>query len=180
MNFKRCNAQWLAYANWQKGLLSLVKGGLLSLVMTTGGMNMAMAEVLQSGKTVYVGRTQPEPTYHPRHQVIKKSSGYDRNNGRNNDRRYSQQPSVSANFYYQAPSTTTITRNVQIIPPQNGVGDVYYSQDSYYLYPPQPVSRPYYQRPFNRPYQPLVPVTIDPQDTENRSKQWTDTSDFSR
>ena len=172
---------------------------MFSLLLMIGLNQSAMAAVSENATATYVGRTQYDRPYYSQREVIKQSSGYDAryqyskddyrypnngghydNDGRNNDgrsnRRYSKRPRVSANFYYQAPSTTTITRNVQIIPPQNGVGDVYYNQDSYYIYPPQPVSRPYY----HRPYQPLVPITIDPKDTENRSKQWTDKNDFNR
>lgn len=206
MTFKRFNAPLLAPTNWKKDLI-------LSLVLTTAGLNIAMAEVLQNGQTVYVGRTQAPTPYYSERQMIRKSSGYDaryqyadetyhgasdkqysdrqyddrryadRSNkygkypraDRKHDARYpAKRSGISANIYYHAPSTTTITRNVQIIPPQNGVGDVYYSQESYYLYPPQPISRPYY----HRPYQPLLPVTIDPKATENRSKQWTDKGDF--
>ena len=177
---------------------------MFSLLLMIGLNQSAMAAVSENATATYVGRTQYDRPYYSQREVIKQSSGYDaryqysnddyrypnngghydndgrNNDGRNNDsknnRRYSKRPRVSANFYYQAPTTTTITRNVQIIPPQNGVGDVYYNQDSYYIYPPQPVSRPYY----HRPYQPLVPITIDPKDTENRSKQWTDKNDFNR
>ncbi len=177
---------------------------MLSLLLIIGLNQSAMAAVSENAKATYVGRTQYDRPYYSQREVIKQSSGYDaryqysnddyrypnngrhydndsrNNDGRNNDgrsnRRYSKRPRVSANFYYQAPTTTTITRNVQIIPPQNGVGDVYYNQDSYYIYPPQPVSRPYY----HRPYQSLTPITIDPKDTENRSKQWTDKDDFNR
>lgn len=85
---------------------------------------------------------------------------------------------ISAQIYYQAPTTTTIERTVQIIPPQHGVGDVYYSQDSYYIYPPVPPTN--YPYRYNKQYQPYVPVVIDRQSSENRSKQWTDKSDFDR
>lgn len=193
MTIKAFNARRIRSVNWQAGLI-------LSLLITFGLNQTAVADVQQSSKAVYVGRTQVAAPHYSQRHIIKQSSGYDARyqysdgghayNGYDNEhgdyqngyqrhnknRRYSNQPRVSASFYYQAPTTTTITRNVQIIPPQNGVGDVYYSEDSYYLYPPQPIGRPYYQRP----YQPLIPVTINPRDTENRSKQWTEKSDFGR
>lgn len=190
MNSNFFNSQIINKINRQVTLI-------FSLFLMIGLSQSAMAAVSQNAKATYVGRTQYDRPYYSQREVVKQSSGYDAryqysnddyryhhngghydNDGRNNDgrnnRRYSKRPRVSANFYYQAPTTTTITRNVQIVPPQNGVGDVYYSQDSYYLYPPQPVQRPYYQRP----YQPLIPVIIDPRDTENRSKKWTDRGEF--
>ena len=192
MNFNFFSSQVIDKINRQVTFM-------FSLLLMIGLNQSAMAAVSENAKATYVGRTQYDRPYYSQREVIKQSSGYDAryqysnddyrypnngghydNDGRNNDdknnRRYSKRPRVSANFYYQAPTTTTITRNVQIIPPQNGVGDVYYNQDSYYIYPPQPVSRPYY----HRPYQPLIPVITDPKDTENRSKQWTDKSDFNR
>ncbi len=192
MNFNFFSSQVIDKINRQVTFM-------FSLLLMIGLNQSAMAVVSENAKVTYVGRTQYDRPYYSQREVIKQSSGYDAryqysnddyrypnngghydNDGRNNDdknnRRYSKRPRVSANFSYQAPTTTTITRNVQIIPPQNGVGDVYYNQDSYYIYPPQPVSRPYYYRP----YQPLIPVITDPKDTENRSKQWTDKSDFNR
>lgn len=107
-------------------------------------------------------------------------SNYARHSHHKTHNTASSRPQISAQFYYQGPTTTTIQRNVQIIPPQNGVGDVYYSQDSYYLFPPEyPVNRPYPRR-YARPYEYAVPNTTDPRATENRAKQWTDTSDFNR
>ncbi|XID75237.1 hypothetical protein ACF3NA_01370 [Alkanindiges sp. WGS2144] len=144
------------------------------------------AVMAQDKNAIYVGRSKLAPEqyndHHSRHahssrkrsystypRVINKSPGYDASSGRSG---------ISARLYYQAPSTTTITRNVHIIPPQNGVGDVYYSQDSYYLYPSAPVY-PYPRQP-GYASQPLIPVVIDPKATESRAKQWTDKSDFGR
>lgn len=189
--------------------INLCTGLILTPLMLFGLSHSAMAATPQnpqfsSSKAIYAGRTQPEPAkhdyYYPHHgnhvghapydhgsyhRVIKQSSGYyQQTNPQQIGHQPSSQPNrypshgshVSANIYYQAPTTTAITRQVQIIPPQNSVGDVYYSQDTYYLSTPQPVYRPYYQRP----YQPLIPMTANPKDTESRSKQWTDTSDFNR
>ncbi len=174
--------------------INLCTGMILTPFMLFGLSHSTMAATPQnpqfsSSKAVYVGRTQPDSHYYPYHgaapyhpyppylshnsRVIKQSTGYGQDK---HVQHAGNKPGVSANIYYQAPSTTTITRNVQVIPPQNSVGDVYYSQDRYYFPAAQPVYRPYYQRP----YQPLIPVTVDPQDTESRSKQWTDKSDFNR
>lgn len=87
---------------------------------------------------------------------------------------------ISARFDYHAPSTTIINRSVQVLPPQAGagnqVGDVYFNQDTYLIYPPSSPYRPNgYVRGY---YQPIIPAYNDPKATESRAKQWTDKSDF--
>ncbi|RYZ85825.1 MAG: hypothetical protein EOO68_29685 [Moraxellaceae bacterium] len=56
------------------------------------------------------------------------------------------------------------------------MGDVYYNQDTYLIYPP---SSPYRPNGYARGYhQPIIPAYNDPKATESRAKQWTDKSDF--
>lgn len=155
-------------------------------------------------KAIYVGREQPTRVMYDSQPYYSSDGysqhGYSQNNDQQNryaqnnryrviNRSYGYEPPpmisgsirgnhASAQFNYYAPSTTTINRSVQIIPPQNGnVGDISYSQDQYYIYPDNPYPR--YQHPRRRYYpQRVVQVIDDPQITEQRSKQWTDKSDF--
>lgn len=136
----------------------------------------AVQQSPQKPRAIYRGRVKPEPPAPPHYrQVISESPGYHRySTHRRSDRASGQRPEIAARFYYQAPSTTVINRRVEVIAPQNATSDVYFNQDTYYLYPSS--SAPYH--PARRYYPPVSRVTMDSQDTENRAKQWTDKADF--
>lgn len=131
----------------------------------------------QTPRIIYKGRVKPEPPapVAQRH-VISESAGYHRyDTSRQNatlNLHSNQRPNISARLYYQAPSTTVINRHVEVIAPQNATSDVYFNQDTYYLYPSG--AGPYH--PARRYYQRVIPATNDPKDTESRAKQWTDRS----
>ena len=113
-----------------------------------------------------------------RNERYQNNRNYDHRNYYHNQNGSSNQ--LSARFEYHAPSTTIINRSVQVLPPQaaagNQVGDVYYNQDTYLIYPP---SSPYRPNGYARGYhQPIIPAYSDPKATESRAKQWTDKSDF--
>lgn len=132
---------------------------------------------VQSPRAIYRGRVKPEPPPLPFYRkVISESPGYHRysTHPRNERRTGEQRPQIAAKLYYQAPSTTIINRQVEVIAPQNATSDVYFNQDTYYLYPSGSGS----YHPAQRYIPPVIPVSRDPQATENRAKQWTDKADF--
>ena len=135
------------------------------------------SQPVQSPRAIYRGRVKPEPPPLPFYrQVISESPGYHRYSAhpRNERRTGGQRPQLAAKLYYQAPSTTIINRQVEVIAPQNATSDVYFNQDTYYLYPSGSGS----YHPAQRYIPPVIPVSRDPQATENRAKQWTDKADF--
>lgn len=82
--------------------------------------------------TIYAGREKPQPREerYPYYRVLNQSNGY-ANNGYPGYGR--PQTDVNINLRYQAPSTTIINNNVQVIPPNVPVGSISYSQDTYYI-----------------------------------------------
>lgn len=170
---------------------------LLGLLVSLSCLVAGGAQAAES-KAIYVAREKPAViVYHNQADYLQsgyqqngyQQRHYEQNNYRviNRSRGYEPPPLISgtirgnrasAQFNYHGSSTTTINNSVQIIPPQNGsVGDISYSQDQYNIYPNNPYPR--YQHPRKRYYpQTVVQVIDDPQATEQRSKQWTDKSDF--
>lgn len=162
-------------------LLALSVGTIASLPALAATTLLAASvkpQPVPTPRVIYQGRVKPEPLPSPYHrQVLGESPGYHRQGAYPRHRRSeSQRPTIAARLYYQAPSSTVINRQVQVIAPQNATSDTYFNQDTYYLYPSSSLS----YHPARRYYPPVSRVTIDPQDTENRAKQWTDRTDFNR
>lgn len=157
---KILNSGWLAHISHGVGLLALFICSVFSITI----VNAADKPI-----TIYAGRTQPAPV--ERYRVINQSSGYD---DYAYNRRHRPQNGVNVQLNYQAPSTTTINNTVQIIPPSQGVGSVSYSQDNYYIYPPD--NHYQHQHQNRRRYvQPYIDQSDDDQiqPIQNRNSQWT-------
>ena len=96
------------------------------------GCSVLASPLLLAAKpaVIYAGRERPQPPKeenYPYYRILNQSSGYGYPGyGR-------PQANVNINMRYQAPSTTIINNNVQVIPPSAPVGSISYSQDNYYI-----------------------------------------------
>lgn len=162
------------------------------LIGMSGRDSAQIAQPIAVPRLIYTGRvTPPKPAPAPRfRQVINESAGYHRYRSyrydqwpyaqtyRPYDQAYRPRPGISAQLYYQAPSTTVINRRVEVIAPQNASSEVYVNQATDYLYPSSAVRYYPARRYYPAHYPPAPRITMNPQDTENRAKQWTDKADF--
>lgn len=100
-------------------------------ILLTAVVMSVPSQPVQAGQpmTIYAGREKPQPREdrYPHYRVLNQSAGYGYSGyGR-------PQADVNINMRYQAPSTTIINNNVQVIPPSVPVGSISYSQDTYYI-----------------------------------------------
>lgn len=145
---------------------------LTSVLLALGLFAASPLALAEKPLTIYAGREKPQPREerYPHYRVLNQSSGYGYP-GYGYPR-----ADVNINMRYQAPSTTIINNNVQVIPPSVPVGNISYSQDNYYINnaPQYPDYRghPHYPRRYvnqaiQDDSQPQRPV-------QDRSRQWTE------
>ncbi len=110
--------------------LPAIASVLLALA-TLLGSPLALAE---KPAVIYAGREKPQPReeHYPHYRVLNQSAGYGYS-GYGRPGYGHPQTDVNVQLRYQAPSTTIINNNVQIIPPSVPVGNISYSQDNYYI-----------------------------------------------
>lgn len=155
---------------WATAGQDRIMSGLLIALLAASASLVSVQALAEKPVVIYAGREKPQPREerYPHYRVINQSAGY-------GYPAYGRpQTDVNVQLRYQAPSTTIINNNVQVIPPSVPVGNISYSQDTYYIN-----TAPQYPD-YRRPHQHRRYINSAVQDDEqpqqpvqDRSRQWT-------